>query len=130
VEENQKELLNTVCIILINNRNEILTVSRKNNYNDLGLIGGKVEPADNSPELAAIREAKEETNLDIYDLTLIDKRIHNDELIFCYVAKYKGFIKEEENGGKVKWSLPESVICDNCTFNDYNKIILKKLNLI
>ena len=130
MEKNQKELIKTVCIILLNDKNEILTVSRRNNYDDLGLIGGKIDNTDYSPEHAAIRETKEETNLDIYNLKLIDERIYNDELIYCYVADYKGYIKEEKNGGKVKWSLPESVLCEGCTFSDYNTIILKKLNLI
>ncbi len=130
MEKNQNEIISTVCILLQNTDNQILTVSRKDNYNDLGLIGGKIESTDSSPEMAAIRETKEETNLDIYDLVLLDKRIYNNELIYCYTAKYKGFIKPEKNGGMVEWCPPEVVTYPNCSFSDYNKIILSSLNLI
>ena len=61
-----------VSVVLLNDEGLILAVSRKDNHNDFSFIGGKVDDSDNDDIIAAaIRETKEETGLDIYDLKLI-----------------------------------------------------------
>ena len=65
-----------VQVVLLNEDNEVLAVSRKDDHNDFGLIGGKVDEEDYYPSdecdstniRAAIREVKEETGLDIKGL--------------------------------------------------------------
>ena len=54
-----------VQIVILNEKNEVLAVSRKDNHKDFGLPGGKVDPEDFSNVDAIIREVKEETGLDI-----------------------------------------------------------------
>jgi 8-oxo-dGTP pyrophosphatase MutT (NUDIX family) len=55
----------SVAVVLINEDGELLMVSRKDNHNDFGLIGGKVDPEDAADPtkdetiVAAIRETKE-----------------------------------------------------------------------
>ena len=64
--------MKTAQVVLLNEDGLVLGVSRKTNHNDFGLAGGKMEDIDNdNPMAAAIRETKEETGLDIYDLNLI-----------------------------------------------------------
>ena len=52
-----------VCGLLFHN-NKILSVSRKDNHNDFGLFGGKLEN-DETQEEALIREAYEETGYSV-----------------------------------------------------------------
>ena len=54
-----------VQVVLFNDKGEVLAVSRKDDHNDFGLIGGKMDPEDRTTWDAAVRETKEETGLDI-----------------------------------------------------------------
>ena len=57
-----------VCVLITDKDKNILSVSRKDNHNDWGLPGGKLE--DNESFLdAAIRETLEETG---YSISIID----------------------------------------------------------
>ena len=68
-----KVIGHAVCVIIQNDEGKILGVSRKDDPNMFGLAGGKVDPEDGTDyESAIIRECKEETGLDIYDLVEID----------------------------------------------------------
>ena len=59
------------CVILTK-EDKILGVTRKYNHSDWGLPGGKLDPGETALE-AIVREAKEETGLDI--VNLIDTNI-------------------------------------------------------
>lgn len=126
-----------VCLILENDNGDVLAVSRKNNPNLFGLIGGKVDDEDETLEHSIIREAKEETGLDVYDLVLIDDREYgfSQETLYhqhCFVGKYKGEITPQEilnakgETGVVKWLTKEQLA--NGFFGDYNKIMFDLLN--
>jgi 8-oxo-dGTP pyrophosphatase MutT (NUDIX family) len=124
-----------VCVIL-KNGDKILGVSRKDNHTLFGLVGGKVDDTDNSLEEAAIRECKEETNLDIFNLRLIDSReygISEDTLYEqnCFIADWEGELLTQEEYNKmgetgvVKWIDTDVLI--NGFFGDYNKMVLEKI---
>jgi 8-oxo-dGTP pyrophosphatase MutT (NUDIX family) len=124
-----------VCVIL-KNGDKFLAVSRKDNHELFGLVGGKVDDIDLSLKLAAIRETKEETNLDIFNLKLIDSReygISEDTLYEqnCFVADWSGELLSQEEynqlgeTGIVKWVGRE--VLENGFFGEYNKIVFKKL---
>lgn len=127
-----------VCLILKNEKGEILAVSRKDNHELFGLIGGKVDIDDNSLEEAIIRETKEETNLDVFNLKLVDSReygISEDTLYEqnCFTGDYNGeLLSQDELNAKgefgiVKWVNQE--VLENGFFGEYNKIVFDKIKL-
>jgi hypothetical protein len=111
-------------VVLINPEGLILCVSRKDNHKDMGLIGGKMEDIDKTPEDTAIRECKEETGLDISNLRLIFA-IHKDGFMgYTYLADYSGDINHNEPH-LVKW-LPFHYLL-NGSFGKYNRLVKDSL---
>jgi hypothetical protein len=115
----------SACIVLINPDGFILGVSRKDNHNDFGLIGGRQDPEDNGdPMVTAIRETKEETGLDITNLRLIFA-IHKDGYMgYTYLADYTGKININEPH-VVKWVPFETLI--RGSFGKYNQLVSESL---
>lgn len=124
-----------VCVILRND-DKFLAVSRKDNHELFGLVGGKVDDTDLSLEFAAIRETKEETNLDIFNLKLIDSREYgiSPETLYeqnCFIADWSGELLTQEQynqlgeTGVVKWVSRE--VLENGFFGEYNKIVFGKI---
>jgi len=97
----------TVAVLLFNSEGKVLGVSRKDDHSKFGLIGGKVDEDDISLELAAIRECKEETGLDIFNLKKVFsyKNEEKDKVGTTFMAEYKGYIHKtsEKETGVVKW---------------------------
>lgn len=96
------------CVILINDKNELLLQLRKDNH-CWGLSGGSMEIGETLEQVAK-RELFEETGLTANSLTLLEvfsgqdfyyQYPHGDEVynvVAAYVCKdYKGIIKAEEN---------------------------------
>lgn len=117
------------AVVVIKNNEKILAVSRKDNYNDWGLPGGKIEENE-TPKDTAIRETKEETGLTIHDLAEVF--VSNDNtncLVTAFIVnKWNGNIKQEKNGGAVGWVSIDDLL--NGSFGEYNKKLFKKINLI
>ncbi len=122
----------SVCVLLQNEAGEYLAVSRKYDKNLFGLPGGKLDDGETLEE-AIVRETKEETNLDIYDIEKIDTRIYgiSSKTTYvqnCFVGKWKGEILPQEEldklgeTGVVKW-VDKSVL-ENGFFGDYNKLVI------
>ena len=70
-------------VVILNENGEVLSVSRKHDHNDFGLVGGKVDEGE-TPLEAVIRETREETGLTFSEVTfkiedqgLIAKIFHN-----------------------------------------------------
>lgn len=112
-------------VVLINPEGLILGVSRKDDHNDFGLIGGKMDPQDdNDPINTAIREAREETGLEIYNLRLVFA-IHKEGFMgYTYLADYKGEINHNEPH-VVKWLPMERLVLGS--FGKYNKMVSDSL---
>lgn len=96
------------CVILINNKNELLLQLRKDNH-CWGLSGGSMEIGETLEQVAK-RELFEETGLTANNLILLEvfsgqdlyyQYPHGDEVynvVAAYICKdYKGIIKAEEN---------------------------------
>ena len=115
----------TAQVVLINEEGLILGVSRKDNHNDFGLIGGKMDPEDNGePMMTAIRECKEETGLVIYDLQLVFAIHKSGNMGYTYLAKYSGEINHDEPH-VVKW-VPFQILI-NGSFGRYNEMVSELL---
>ena len=96
--------MNTAILVLIINKkkNEFLSVSLKNDHTDFNLPGGKVEHNETYIQ-TGIREVKEETGIDVYNLHYLHKDLDNDfEVITYYTFEYQGSIHTRENH-IVKW---------------------------
>jgi len=121
-----KERLHSVSIVLINEQKQILGVSRKHDHDDMGIVGGKVDPEDNFDIMAAaIRETKEETGLDIFDLELIYATFVGNRMQWTFLAKYSGEIHTDEPH-VVKWIDKETLL--KGSFREYNNEVLTSLN--
>jgi hypothetical protein len=121
-----KDIKVSAQVVLISPEGYILGVSRKDDHNDFGLPGGKMDPEDNGdPKITAIRETKEETGLDVTNLRLIFA-IHKDGFMgFTYLAEYSGNIEHNEPH-VVKWQPMEVLV--NGRFGKYNKLVSESMN--
>jgi ADP-ribose pyrophosphatase YjhB (NUDIX family) len=115
----------TAQVVLINKEGLVLGVSRKDNHNDMGLPGGKMDPEDmGDPMVTAIRECKEETGLDATDLELVFAIHKNGNMGYTYLAKYTGEIEHDEPH-VVKWLPFQALI--NGSFGKYNQMVSESL---
>jgi 8-oxo-dGTP pyrophosphatase MutT (NUDIX family) len=136
-----KERLHAVSIVLVNEQNQILGVSRKYDHNDYGFAGGKIDEEDFLPSISndeninlmaalmkgAIRETKEETGLDIFDLEVIYASHWNGKMQWTFLAKWSGEIYTEEPH-VVKWIDTKTLM--QGSFKEYNLEVLASLNEI
>ena len=111
------------CVLIIN-KNNFLSVSLKNDHTDFNLPGGTVEKNE-SIEEAGIREVKEETGINVFNLKFLHKDISNDyEVTTFYTYDYEGEIFTNENH-VVKW-LPLLYLTKSKTWPEYNSIVYGK----
>ena len=120
-------MMEAACVLLINTHGQVLGVSRKNNTSQFGLPGGKVDPGETRKE-AAIRECKEETGLDVWDLRpALSRDVEGIEATTFY-ARYDASQKIRPatgESGAVKWVTWVDLL--RGPFGDYNKKLLEKL---
>lgn len=115
-----------VCVIL-DEQNNVLCVSRKNNQKLFGLIGGKIE-SDETPKQAVMREVLEETGLELVDCKYLFKHDCAGYDTFCFIAPMYSWFGTPKNdeGCSLKWMRFEELIACSA-FPAYNKITLEKL---
>lgn len=118
--------------VLLRKGNFVLSVSRKDDPNDIGLPGGKKEANESSLE-AAIRELEEETGLIAKDLRFLYGGVCAggkdgvDYWTTTYVGDFEGEIDTNESG-EVKW-VPILKLLGG-SFDDYNRRLLSTLGVI
>lgn len=121
-----------VCVLIMNENGQLLSVSRKNDPTDIGLPGGKIEPGE-TPLEACLRELFEETGYKIIDARYA-------QLVYCAESEGKlavtyqipfAAIKQVERpkeNGVVAWVEP-GVLADGKTFGEYNTGLFKTLGI-
>jgi ADP-ribose pyrophosphatase YjhB (NUDIX family) len=117
---------NHTQVVLINEEGLICLVSRKNDHKDMGLPGGKLDDGETYEE-AAIREVKEETGLDIKNLTMIFAMHRKGRMGHTFIAEYSGKIDydEEKEPHKVKWGKMQEAV--DGKFGYWNSLVRKSL---
>lgn len=118
--------MKTAQVVLFNEEGLVLGVSRKTDHTSFGLAGGKMDDIDNGDPIAtAIREAKEETGLEVSDLELIFVIHKYGNMSYTYLGKYTGEINHNEPH-VVKW-VPFSKLIEG-SFGKYNKLVSESLD--
>lgn len=124
----------SVQAIILNDKGEVLAVSRKTDHNDFGLAGGKVDELDHQNgiygpfEAALIREVKEETGLNInMETAELVFAIHKDGYMgYTYLIKdWSGEIQTDEPH-VVKWTYFAEIMTGS--FGRYNCLVGESLN--
>jgi 8-oxo-dGTP pyrophosphatase MutT (NUDIX family) len=113
-------------VLLFNNKDEILSVSRKDNFSDKNLIGGKVDKNETFIN-AAIRECYEETGITIYNLRPVFFRKDGIYKCITFIADYYNVVDEisDKETGEIKWIKFDELL--NGSFYHYNKKLQAKL---
>lgn len=121
-----------VCVLLKNEEGKFLSVTRKDNPNDFGMPGGKVEENE-SLEDAIVRETREETGLEINDLQKVYEGYDDhDYMVTCYAAKWFGKLiinNPDEETGVVAW-VDRNILIEKSSFSGYNLTIFNELDFL
>ena len=114
----------SVCVV-IRKGNKYLGVTRKTDSTKWGLPGGKVDPGE-TPLESIIREAYEETGIELVNPKQIDERIYGGYRVYLFVSDYRGKIGTEESG-LVEWI--DKQLLFNGPFGDYNEEVFIQYGL-
>tara|TARA_R110000851_G_scaffold47424_2_gene115175 strand:- start:18890 stop:19312 length:423 start_codon:yes stop_codon:yes gene_type:complete len=117
---------NHAQVVILNDKGEVCLVSRKEDHSDFGLAGGKVDEGETYEE-AAIREVKEETGLDIKNLTMIFAMHRKGRMGHTFIAEYSGEINydKEKEPHVVKWGKMQEAV--DGKFGYWNSLVRKSL---
>lgn len=115
------------CVLVRNPNGKILAVSRKDDPNDFGLPGGKVDPGEVEVEAAA-RELEEETGYTAVNLTKVfSQKDDAGYFVTTYSCSVMGNVDTDESG-VVKWVDPAVLL--QGSFSDYNRKLFKRVGIL
>lgn len=129
------KIQNAGIMLIVNKRNEILAVSRKDDKTKFCLPGGKPEPTDLSIKETAIRETEEETGLIVKKCKLIYQNTNYDNNTYfnttTFLAEeWTGAIHTDENI-IIKWLTPEELTSETSgAYPEYNTNVVKAYNAL
>ena len=114
-----------VCVLIVDiDSCNFLSVSLKDDHTDFNLPGGKVELGEQLIQ-TGIREVKEETGINVYNLEFLYEGIDNEFQVFTYYTNnFDGKIYTKENH-LVKW-LPLYELTKSKKWPEYNSVIYEK----
>lgn len=115
----------TVACVLLRKGDDVLGSARKNDPNDYGLPGGKLEAFDVDPKAGAIRELLQETGVRVLAEDLVEVLCAYDEggcLTVTYEAlKWEGEPTQQAGEGRCDWVPWEAL--EQGSFGGYNKTL-------
>ena len=117
-----------VQAVILNDKGEVLAVSRKDDHNDFGLVGGKMDPEDLTPKAAIAREVFEETGIRINTATMqVVFQMHRDDYmgITYLIKQWHGEINTDEPH-VVKWTSFDEVMIGS--FGYWNNMVRDSLD--
>lgn len=120
------------CVFIINDDGKVLSVSRKNNKNDMGLPGGKIEIGE-TPLQAALRELYEETGYSVDEkktTLLFSSERADNKTTLTYGISFNDILSVDRcsyEEGEVRWVMPKELISG--TYGIYNKALLDVLKI-
>lgn len=105
----EKIILTNMCLIENPGTKEVVVIHRVKDWCGIAFPGGHIE--DGEPIVpSVIREVKEETNLDIFNLEFCgirnwyDPTINERNIVFMFkTASYQGTLNENSVEGKLEW---------------------------
>ena len=114
-----------VCVLIVDQKScNFLSVSLKDDHTDFNLPGGKVELGENIID-AGVREVKEETGIDVFNLEFLYESKDNEfQVITYYTSNYDGNIYTKENH-VVKW-IPIYDLTKSKKWPEYNSMVYNK----
>lgn len=118
-------------VALIYQEGKVLAVSRKDNHEDLGLPGGKIDPGE-TPEEAVRREVLEETGVVLGRIKPIFDHLDRVEKgqarpCRCFLVESWDGVPEAKETAAVVWVSPDRLLEPSCSFRDYNKALFEAL---
>ena len=112
-------------VVVLNENGQVLCVSRKEDHNDFGLPGGKIEKKDKSNKSAAIRETLEETGIIVKKAVLIYAEHRRGAMGYTYLAtEWNGEIGTDEPH-VVKWGEFTDLVSG--TYGEWNLKVFKSM---
>ena len=130
LNEAEKPLPVAVGALLIRANGDVLAASRKNDHNDLGLPGGKLEPGETEHQ-ALVRELLEETGVRAvrYHRLFGMPDPGGYWFVTFLVVEWTGEIESRE-GASVCWVPPLRMLQPSCQFRDYNRDLFAHLGML
>lgn len=117
---------NAVCAIIFNNNGQLLATHRRDDVNDWGLPGGKVDPGELAID-AIRREVIEETGIET-EYTYIRTRPDGEYEVACYFGSTPDINQATtEHEGLGAWVDPKMVLSGS--FGEFNRSLFAAAGL-
>jgi len=112
-------------VVCIDDEGRVLAVTRGDDESNWGLPFGACDPGE-TPEQTAVREAFEETGLEVYALREIYRAKAFTMTAVCYLAKSRGTLRASEEG-RPAWIDLDRLLLPSCTYAEFNRAVVRAL---